>query len=138
MVRKTCLILLVSLFIILIGVSCSAWPRQYDDYRVSDQEYIRIASEIMEARAFLDQFPEAETLVGHSSRLAVDFRFDKVLPATTEQTWEGIRLRVFINQETNLAEDAFIECSDHSGRSNFVEVELVGYLEQYVQSQNCP
>jgi hypothetical protein len=138
MIRKTCLIFFVSLFAILIAVSCSAWPRQYNDDGVSDEDYIRIAAETEEARAFLDQFPEAEILVDRSSKLAVDLRFDKVLPATTEQPWEGIRLRVFIDPETKRAEDTFIQCSDHGGQSNFVEEELIDYLEQYVQSQSCP
>ena len=138
MIRKACLILFDSLFAILIAVSCSAWPRQYIDDGVSDEEYIHIAGETEEARAFLDQFPEAEILVDRSSKLAVDFRFDKVLPVTTEQPWEGIRLRVFINTETKRAEDTIIQCSDHGGQSNYVEEELIDYLEKYVRIQSCP
>lgn len=132
------MILSVSLFVILSVVSCSPWPRQYCDDGVSDEEYIRIAGETEEARAFLDRFLEAKALVDRSSKLAVDFRVDKVLPAITEQSWEGIRLRVFIDPETKRAEGAFIQCSDRSGQSNFVKEELIDYLEQYVQIQSCP
>lgn len=114
------------------------WPRQYFDNGVSDEEYIHIAGETKEAQAFLNQFPEAEILVDRNSKLAIDFQFDKVLPATTEQAWEGIRLRVFVNPESKCTEDTIIQCDDQSARSNFVEVELIEYIEQYSQSQSCP
>lgn len=136
MIRKTILILSISLAAILITVSCSA-PRQVGDAGVSDEEYIRIAGETEEARAFLEQFPEAEILVDRSSRLAVDFRYSQVVPVTTEDAWEGIRLRVFIDPESKRAEDIFIQCSDQKG-SNFIETNLLEYLTQYGNSQRCP
>jgi len=138
MIRKPCVSFSISLFITLIAISCLPMPRQYYNDGISDEEYIQIARETEEAQAFMFQFPEAKIVVDRSSKLAVDFRYDQVLPASTEQSWEGIRLRVFINPESKRAEGAFIQCNDHSGQSNFVEVELIDYLEQYKKSQSCP
>ncbi|MHB0924014.1 MAG: hypothetical protein ACYC3H_08635 [Bellilinea sp.] len=136
MIRKTFLILSISLFAILAAVSCSRSQQYYDD-GISDEEYIRVASETEEAKAFLERFPSAEVLVDRSGELAVDYRITQVQPATTEQSWEGVRLRVFIDPESKRAEDTIIQCSDQSG-TNFVEEDLIEYLEQYGQSQSCP
>lgn len=136
MIRKTWLILSISLIVLLTTVSCSKTQQYYDD-GISDEEYINIASKTEEARAFLERFPEAETLVDRSGELAVDYRITKVQPATTEQSWEGIRLRVFIDPESKRAKDTIIQCSDQGG-STIVEVELIKYLEHYEGGQNCP
>jgi hypothetical protein len=131
-------ILSIFMVYILLVTSCSAWPRQYNDDGVSNEEYIRVASEIEETQTFLELFPEAEILVDRSSKLAVDYRFTLAQPTTTVQFWEGIRLRVFINPESKRAEGAFIQCSDHGGQSNLVEEELIEYMKQFEQDLSCP
>jgi len=128
----------ISLLFILIATSCSSRPRQYYGDGISDEENIRITGETKEARAFLDQFPESEILVDRSSKLAVDYQFTKVQPATTEQRWEGIKLRVFINPDQKRAEGALIQCSDQDGGPHFINEELIRYLEQYAESHGCP
>ena len=127
----------ISLVIILLAASCSARPRQFYDDGVSDAEYIRIASETEEARVFLDRFPETEVLMDRSSRLAVDYRFTRIQPATTEQSWEGIRLRVFIERENKRVESVFIHCTDQDGEPHFIDEGLIRYMEQYGNSQRC-
>lgn len=128
----------VSFLIILNATACTAWSQQRYDDGVSDQEYIQIASKTDEARAFIDLFPEAKILVDRNGQLAVDFRFDKVLPATSEQSWEGIRLRIFIDPKNKRVAGTFIQCDDQDKRSRFIEVGLIEYLEQYAKSQHCP
>jgi len=67
----------------------------------------------------------------------VDYQFTKVQPATTEQHWEGIRFRIFINPKRKQNEDAFIQCTDQAEKPRFVAEELIRYLEQYMESQGC-
>jgi hypothetical protein len=137
MIRKACWILAIAVFAILIVVSCSPRPPQYQDVVVTDEEYISIAVGTEEARVFMDRFPQSAIQVDRSSRLAVDFRFDRVYPATTTQSWEGIRLRVFIDPESQRVDDSFIQCSDQDA-DHFVDGNLIEYMDQFAKSQNCP
>lgn len=138
MLRKICLLNTISLFTLLIATSCSPGGQQYYDGVVSDEEYIRIASEAEEAQAFLEIFPAAAIMVDRSSKLAVDFRFDKVTPTATNQFWEGIRLRIFIDPKDKQVADVYIDCKDNSHKQNYIEDELIEYLEQYAKNQSCP
>jgi hypothetical protein len=119
----------ISFLIILSATSCSVLPSQYDDDRISDEEYIRIASETEEAQVFLSTYPGSEIYVDRSSKLAVDFRFNKVTPASTNQLWEGIRLRVFIDPKDRAVTGVFVDCKDDSGKQKFIEEKLIDYLE---------
>ena len=138
MINKPQLLLPIPLLVILIAASCSILPSQYYDNGVSDEEYIRVASEAEEVQAFLSIYPKPEIYVDRSSRLAVDFRFSKVTPISTNQSWEGIRLRVFVDPKDKQVTDAFIDCKDNNGKQKFIEEELIEYLEQYVKNQSCP
>ncbi len=138
MLRKICLLNTISWFTILIATSCSLTGQQYYNDGVSDEEYIRIASEAEEAQAFLEIFPTAAIVVDRSSKLAVDFRFDKVTPTTTNQFWEGIRIRIFIDPKDKQVADVFMDCKDNSHKQNYIEVDLIEYLEQYAKNQICP
>ncbi len=138
MIKKTHSLLLIPLIAILMATSCSLMPQQYYDDGVSDEDYIRIASEAEAAQAFLDKYPQTEIYVDRSSKLAVDFRFNKVAPTATVQSWEGIRLRVFIDPKNKQVAGAFIHCKNKSGKDIFIEEKLIEYLEQYAISQSCP
>lgn len=123
---------------VLIATSCSPMPNQYYDDRVSDEEYIRIASDVEEAQVFLEKFPTSEKIVDRSSKLAVDIRVSQVSGNRSTQHWEGIRLRVFINPIRKQAADMFIQCNDESGKTNFFEEDLIWIIEQYAINQSCP
>jgi hypothetical protein len=138
MLNKTQLLLSVSVLLLIIANACSRFPSQYYNDGVSDDEYIRIASETGEARAFMSKYPSAEVYVDRDGRLAVDFRFNKVIPFSTEQTWEGIRLRVFIDARDKKVSGAFLDCKDSHAKHKFIEGKLVEYLEQYDVDTGCP
>src|SRR5574340_1188514 len=134
MVRKFSLIS-ISLIAILLLISCSR-SEQYIDNGIADDVYIRIADGAAESQAFLRQFPEAEILVDRSSKLAVDYRFTQFQPTSTEQSWQGIRLRIFIDPRDNRVDDSFIQCSDQNG-STIVEEELIAFIEKYGETKTC-
>jgi hypothetical protein len=103
-----------------------------------NHEYIAAAEGAPEAQAFLAQFPQAEVLVDDSGNLAVDFRHNKHLPTRTTESWEGIRLRVFLDPEDLEPVDAFIQCKNDDGENQFIYTELLEYIEQYSLNQRCP
>jgi hypothetical protein len=138
MIGKAQALLSVSLLVILITASCSTQPLQHDEDGVSDEEYIRIASATEEAQAFLNIYPDSEIYVDRSSKLAVDFRFNKRTPASTNELWEGIRLRVFIDPKDKQVAGVFVDCKDNSRKQQFIEEELIDHLEQYRKNNNCP
>jgi hypothetical protein len=91
---------------------------------ISDQEFIRIAQETVEAQKFLEKYPKATANVDRSGRLAVDFRVDT--PDVTDSIY--LRLRVFIDHRTFWPTERFIDCSGH-----YIEKGLLEYL----QTERC-
>ena len=108
MIKKSVQVLAFVWITLLIIVSCDWRPQQFYDNGVSDEEYVSIARLHPAAQSFIELHPLSETYVDRSGMLAVDFRVTKRLPTDTTQDWEGIRLRVFINPNTNRSTEAFI------------------------------
>lgn len=106
--------IICSLIIILL---CSACTQNIPNAQeISDAEFVKIAKKTTEARLFIKMYPEAETEVDRSGRLAVDFRYD---PDPLE-LGEYIRLRVFIDPSILkvIEDDLFLERRIHD-RSTF-------------------
>jgi hypothetical protein len=133
MSKKWFLLLSVISTTLLMVTSCAWGPQQFYDTGVSDEEYVSIARVFPDAKAFLEKYPQAETYVDRSGRLAVDFRVTKRPVTSTTQSWEGIRLRVFIDPRTKQPTEAFIQCNDRIIKNNVRQ-----YLEQYSTTQTCP
>ncbi len=97
-------------------------PVNLYDTGISDEEYIRIAGQTLEARNFMEKYPDAAASVERSGSLAVDFR--------VEGEDEGhLRLRIFVNPRNHRPTGKkFIDCSGKLVRSD-----LTGYLER----ENC-
>jgi hypothetical protein len=132
--RRLFLVLLTTLLIVtLIATSCASMPKNYFDNGVSDEEYISVARNTEESRAFLVKYPQAEVIVDRSSQLAVDFRINKHPVTSTTQNWEGIRLRVFIDPKTKQPAETFLQCDN-----KFVKESIIQYLEQFAKTQSCP
>lgn len=119
--------------VLLTAAACAQEPKTYYDNGVSDEAYISIARLHPDAQAFLEQYPQAETYVDRSGRLAVDFRETRIPVTATNQEWKGIRLRVFIDPDTNQPIDALIQCD-----SGIIENNLLQHMEQYFSGQACP
>jgi hypothetical protein len=133
MIKKLGKVLAIVWITLLVIVSCAWMPQQFDDSGVSDEEYISIAKMHPVAQAFMERLPQSETYVDRSGALAVDFKVTKHLAADSTQNWEGIRLRVFINPNTNEPTEAFIQCNDKIVKNN-----LEQYLKQYLTDSSCP
>jgi hypothetical protein len=132
--RRLFLVLLTTLLAMtLIVTSCASMPQSYFDNGVSDEEYISVARNTEEARAFLAKYTQAEVIVDRSSKLAVDFRMSKHPVTSATQIWEGIRLRVFIDPKTKRPAETFLQCDN-----KFVKERIIQYLEQYAKTQSCP
>jgi hypothetical protein len=131
--KQSFLVLAASLVVTMISSACASVPQQYYDNEVSDEEYVSIARNTQEAQAFLAKYPQAEVLVDRSGKLAVDFRMTKHPVTSTAQTWEGIRLRVFIDPRTNQPAETFLQCNN-----KLVQEQVIQYLEQYAETESCP
>jgi hypothetical protein len=131
--KKSFLVLAASLVATMISSSCASAPQQYYDNGVSDEEYVSIAGNTPEAQAFVAKYPQAEVVVDRSGKLAVDFRMTKHPVTSTTQTWEGIRLRVFIDPKTNQPTETFLQCNNE-----LVQEQVIQYLEQYAETESCP
>jgi len=122
------------LWIMLVMAASCAWEsEQFYDNGVSDEEYVSSARGHPDAQAFLEMYPQAQTYVDRSGRLAVDFRVTKRPVTSTTQQWEGIRLRVFIDPKTNQPTETFAQCND-----GIIRNDVQQYLEQYFTTQTCP
>ena len=93
-------------------------PRIFYDNGVSDQEYIAITDQTLEAKRFLEKFPNAVTTVDRSGALAVDYRVE------SNSTANYLRLRIFIDWRTNKTSDMFI---DNSG--TYITENLLNYID---------
>jgi len=113
--------------------SCKGASQQYYDNGISDEEYVSIARGHDDAQAFLERFPQAETNVDRSGSLAVDFLIAARPVTSTTQQWEGIRLRVFIDPDTNRPVDTLLQCDNRITEDNVRE-----YLQQYFATAACP
>lgn len=102
-------------------------PVNLYDTGISDEEYIRIASKIIEAQKFLEKYPNTTAYVDRSGSLAVDYRVDKY--DDTGANVNYLRLRVFINPRNNRPTgEKFIDCF-----GKYVENDLLEYL----QTEKC-
>jgi hypothetical protein len=113
--------------------SCKGASQQYYDNGISDEEYVSIARGHDDAQAFLERSPQAETNVDRSGSLAVDFLIAARPVTSTTQQWEGIRLRVFIDPDTNRPVDTLLHCDNRIMEDNVRE-----YLQQYFATAACP
>jgi len=93
-------------------------PRTFYDNEVTDEEYITITNQTLEAQKFLEKYPNAAIQVDRSGRLAVDYRVGGHLDS------EYLRLRIFIDWRNNKPEDMFVDNSGTYIRENIME-----YLE---------
>lgn len=132
MSKKSFLVLSVISIMLLMVTSCAWESQQFYDTGVSDEEYVSIARVFPDAQAFLEEYPQAETYVDRSGRLAVDFRVTKCPVTSTTQHWEGIRLRVFIDPKANQPTETIIQCNDKMIKDNVRQ-----YMEQYFTTQTC-
>jgi hypothetical protein len=123
-VKKRNLIVIVSIVAFtIVLVSCGFYllydlyilygPRTFYDTGISDDEYIEIASQTLEAQKFLEKYPNATTLVDRSGRLAVDYRVD------ADDSY--IRLRVFINPKKNEPAEMFLDINGTYIHKNIIE-----------------
>jgi hypothetical protein len=131
---KKSFFLLSAVWLTLLTLTSCAWqPQQFYDNGVSDEEYVSIASGHDDAQAFLELYPQAETYVDRSGRLAVDFRVTTRPVTSTTQQWEGIRLRVFLDPRTNQPTETFVQCNERITKKNVRQ-----YVEQYFATGACP
>jgi len=93
-------------------------PRTFYDNGVTNEEYITITNQTLEAKKFLEKYPNAVIQVDRSGRLAVDYRIGGHLDS------EYLRLRIFIDWRNNKPEDMFVDNSGTYIRENIIE-----YLE---------
>ena len=90
-------------------------PRTFYDNGVTDEEYIAITNQTVEAQKFLEKYPDAFIQVDRSGRLAVDYRING------NNYTEYLRLRIFIDWRNNKPEDMFVDNSGTYIRKNIVE-----------------
>lgn len=128
--QKRTLIVIVSFAAVLVVlVLCGLYliqdlsrPRTFYDTGISDEKYIEIASQTLEAQKFLEKYPNSTIYVDRSGALAVDYR------VTNNIKNRYLRLRIFINWKTNQPSDKFIDCSGTYIRKNLVE---------YLETEKC-
>jgi len=93
-------------------------PRTFYDNGVTDEEYITIANQTLEAQKFLEKYPNAVIQVDRSGSLAVDYRVN------THLSTEYLRLRIFIDWRKNKPADMFV---DNSG--TYIREKILEYTE---------
>lgn len=95
--------------------------------RLTDEEYIQIASQTLVVERFLMKYPDANAIVDRSGSLAVDFWVEE-----TRDPQESLRLRVFISPKTNFPMESFIHC--YAKNEYFEERENI---LAYIDYENC-
>jgi len=124
--RKRNLVIVISVVTVsVVVVLCGSYllydlyrPRTFYDTGISDEEYIEITRQTLEAQTFLEKYPNATIFVDRSGALAVDYRVDN----TVKNRY--LRLRIFIDWRTNQPSDKFIDCS-----GTYIQENLLEYLE---------
>jgi len=124
--RKRNLVIIISVVTVsVVVVLCGSYllydlyrPRTFYDTGISDEEYIAITRQTLEAQTFLEKYPNATIFVDRSGALAVDYRVDN----TVKNRY--LRLRIFIDWRTNQPSDKFIDCS-----GTYIQENLLEYLE---------
>ena len=124
--KKRTLIMISLVAVSVVLVLCGFYllydlyrPRTFYDTGISDEEYIEIVSQILEAQKFLEKYPNATIYVDRSGALAVDYRVNSNIKN------RHLRLRIFIDWRTNQPSDKFIDCSGPP----FIRKNLLEYLE---------
>ena len=123
--NKMSLAILVFVAIVVVFASYALFtlydyykPRTFYDNGVSDEEYVAITNQTLEAQKFLEKYPNAVIQVDRSGSLAVDYRVNNI------PTQEYLRLRIFIDWRKNKPDDMFV---DNSG--TYIREHIVEYLE---------
>lgn len=98
-------------------------PRTFYDNGVTDEEYITITNQTLEAQKFLEKYPNAVIQVDRSGSLAVDYRVNNV------PTQEYLRLRIFIDWRTNKPANMFVDNSGTYIREN---------IQEYIETLKFP
>ena len=121
--KKRNLIVIISIvafsvvFILCGFYLLSDWyrPRTHTFYDtgITDEEYIEIASQTLEAQKFLEKYPNATIWVERSGRLAVDYRVN------TNDAY--IRLRVLIDPKKNGPSEMFLQINGTYIRKNIID-----------------
>ena len=128
--KRQKLAILALVWAIAVVISSYALLTLYDYYRprtfynsgVTDEEYITITNQTLEAQKFLEKYPNAVVQVDRSGRLAVDYRVGGHLDS------EYLRLRIFIEWRSNKPEEMFVDNSGTYIRKNILEyIELVEF-----------
>ena len=129
MQKRTLIVIVSSAAVLVVLVLCGLYlldelsrPRTFYNTGISDEEYIEIASQTLEAQKFLEKYPNSTIYVDRSGALAVDYR------VTNNIKNRYLRLRIFINWKTNQPSDKFIDCSGTYIRKNLVE---------YLETEKC-
>jgi len=125
MKRRNLVVIISVVTVSVVVVLCGSYllydlyrPRTFYDTGISDEEYIAIARQTLEAQTFLEKYPNATIFVDRSGALAVDYRVDN----TVKNRY--LRLRIFIDWRTNQPSDKFIDCS-----GTYIQENLLEYLE---------
>jgi len=125
MKRRNLAVIISVVTVSVVVVLCGSYllydlyrPRTFYDTGISDEEYIEIARQTLEAQTFLEKYPNATIFVDRSGALAVDYRVDN----TVKNRY--LRLRIFIDWRTNQPSDKFIDCS-----GTYIQENLLEYLE---------
>jgi hypothetical protein len=121
--QKLALLVFVAIIVVLASYAVLAIYRYYNpltfyDNGVSDEEYIAITNQTVEAQKFVEKYPNSVTQVDRSGGLAVDYRVTGHLDSGY------LRLRIFIDWRNNKPEDMFVDNSGTYIRENILE-----YLE---------
>jgi len=125
MKRRNLVVIISVVTVSVVVVLCGSYllydlyrPRTFYDTGISDEEYIAITRQTLEAQTFLEKYPNATIFVDRSGALAVDYRVDN----TVKNRY--LRLRIFIDWRTNQPSDKFIDCS-----GTYIQENLLEYLE---------
>lgn len=107
---------------------------------LSDSEYIGIAKETPEAKAFLQKYPDANFFIERGDDLSASFVVgDYVFIDLNKGIYEErqgnnyLRLRTFINPSTNKPQSSFIECRPSIENYLRIDQDLINYIK----TENC-
>ncbi|GBE18681.1 hypothetical protein BMS3Abin16_01287 [archaeon BMS3Abin16] len=97
------------------------------------RKYIAIANQTAEAQAFLRRYPNATILVDDSGGLAVDFRVNEYEQTSESEVPPYLRLRLYVNPETNRIDGRFLECTS----GNRIFIDDAEKIEFYLLHREC-
>ena len=127
-----------AVLVLIIAIAVSVWiiftelskPRSFYNTGVSDEEYISITNQNPLAQLFIKRYPKASAYVDRSGRLAVDYRIDREIDLNTSHY---LRLRVFIDPQTNDTSETFLQCFNGS----IFSIDDPGGIEDFLVDGEC-